>query len=464
MLQNFGPFVSLQRVLEEGGVLAVIGLFLVVTLSLIIVAARQRRLAIYILLASMALSLLGEPFHSVFDLVRWLMVFVLVPMGLPGIVRMGWLYWLLWINALLSAMFIVRSPNGLYSLQMFILLAATLIGYAGCLAQVVKTPSDLGRLFRVFGGLGLVVGLVSVGMFVMGRGTEDVRFSGVGVSPGQLSLVSAILMCFCVWLAIHGSGRLIRGFWTVVTGLLGISMVLSTQRTGILLAVVALTYYMARKINRQTLRRLGLMASLAAIVFIGLMLISPERRSYIFLRFSGGESGLGATSGRADIWRAGLTACMEKPLTGTGTGSDMIESWQLTGHSFHNAYLAVWYNSGLVGLILFMTAVLGTFWQARRLSKRLGGEEGGDAMRILAGLILGIMASGFFERALAGNASLLVAVVLLTMVSARALKYYTQQYSYAEDVEIYYDEASGSWKYLETLPGGTGSYSMDREL
>lgn len=460
MLQNYGPFSRVTNIMETAGHFGLILLGVVILLCVAIILTRQHFIAICALLVAMILSLLGEPLHSMFDIARWIMVFMLIPMGLAGIFQLGAMYWLLWVNAILSIIFMYASPHLLWSVQMSSLLLAMLIGYTGSLIKVVQAPNDLLRLFHFFGVLGLVLGLINIGLFAGGYGTEAARFGGVGVSPGQLSMVFGILVCFCVWLSDQGRNALIRGFWIVVAGLLVISIVLSTQRTGILLAVVSLIYYLVQKPNKQTLRRIGLMVVLSALLISGLMLISSERREYIFQRFAGEASGLGATSGRVDIWKTGLSACMKQPLTGHGAGSDTIQSQLLMGHSFHNAYLSIWYNSGIFGVGTVMLVLFGTFWQASRLSKLLRNETMGSEMRLLAGLVLGIIASGFFERALAGNANLLVAIVLLTLVATRTLKNYVLLSPFGDDQVAHYATDSDMLvypndpqdKYLESEP------------
>ncbi len=83
---------------------------------------------------------------------------------------------------------------------------------------------------------------------------------------------------------------------------------------------------------------------------------------------------------RVVIWRQIAEQTLEAPILGRGAGMTHVlapvinktlpaERFPITGHP-HNVFLQTWFELGLVGALLLMTAGLGVLWRVRRLGRQ----------------------------------------------------------------------------------------------
>ena len=113
---------------------------------------------------------------------------------------------------------------------------------------------------------------------------------------------------------------------------------------------------------------------MAVIVLVGL--IPP-----VFTRLIGVFSGDSSTEFRIGLWKAAFTAIGEKPLFGGGLG-DFYTIYQsvvqrhpalyqgVTQFGSHNSYLQLSAETGILGGLLFICAVLSLVWAGVRLARR----------------------------------------------------------------------------------------------
>lgn len=223
------------------------------------------------------------------------------------------------------------------------------------------------------------------------------------------NLLAAVLVLFLplpvVW--IRTSRRLShRLFWSLCAGLMAVGILLSGSRSGTLgFAVVGLWAVWS---SRDRLRAVAVMVALA-VVLLG---FGPEEwrarvgtMAYAVTGQQAPETRTGDVTNwenRVLIWRAGMEAVKENPLLGTGPGTfeEAHKRYQdpflWTGgrrwKEAHNAYLRVWVEMGLVGLVAFLGLLISVVrrgvGELRRLrSLRVG--FGQDAL-LLGGMLAGL--------------------------------------------------------------------------
>ena len=82
-----------------------------------------------------------------------------------------------------------------------------------------------------------------------------------------------------------------------------------------------------------------------------------------------------STSSRFDLWAAGLRVIEQEPVTGVGLGADAVRQAVRSSQLYqgrasfvhcHNTFLQIWAEMGLLGLVPFFGAILGTMKAAAR--------------------------------------------------------------------------------------------------
>lgn len=432
----------IERVFGLWGGLGTVAVSLVILLVLILLLTQQVALLVRVVLASMLFSLLAEPFHTMFDFLRWTLVILIVPIGFLSIQEAGRSWKLLAIYGLLGAVFTFRAPDIMWSLQSSVLLLSTIFGLGLCCYRIFDTEDRVLQICKFLAVLAAIFALVNGIAFAIGF-TPGNRFAGATIRVGQLAIAGALLLPFLFWRATIAQSSLAAVPWLVLAGLSSTEIILTTQRTGMLLAFVSCGYFLLPLIRRHFSR-----ASLAIIVSgfllgVGLLLAGPEHREFLLTRLIGkGDSG-DFLGNRGALWRLGFNLCMESPILGSGIGSDAIAALDYGNVTFHNAYLGIWYNSGIFGLLALVAAMIFAIGRARRVIQSELHPATQMAARAMAAMLLGIMPAVFFERSLAGASNLMVGLLLLAVACIDCL------YRLTVEARVYDDAGTESehWGY-----------------
>lgn len=178
--------------------------------------------------------------------------------------------------------------------------------------------------------------------------------------------------------------RQIPIFWLLVLGILGFAVIFSRGRGGLLGTVLGVTIVFVALAPRR-LRILS--ALLVVVVAAGLLASNPGYiEEYLFKgKFSIDQLldiGLTErsidrlTSGRSEIWIAGIEAIEDAPWTGLGlgqTGSIVDETGADIGTHLHNLYLNTAAQSGIVSgifILICMGYIVMHYWGVVRRSQR----------------------------------------------------------------------------------------------
>jgi O-antigen ligase len=172
-------------------------------------------------------------------------------------------------------------------------------------------------------------------------------------------------------------------------GLLGVGMYISMSRTGLvsMMAVISVLLYRMRA-RRQIV--------VAMVVLLALSAAMPDR----FYRRIGavftGEDSTG--SGRTAIWEIGFEALDRFGVFGAGLANfpevynlDIISGRK--GMNAHNAYLGLWVELGIIGLVLLLGGVCAHLLAAQ-WARRAGG--GGIVLAAIEAACVGNLVAAFF--------------------------------------------------------------------
>jgi O-antigen ligase len=342
---------------------------------------------------------------------------------IPALPVALWLIFLGWAG--LSTFWAIDQKLGWQQFQVAAPLIVLLLAAATVPADEVDL--DVLRLSMIVGGI--IVGAYAFILLVAGTalpehgtgGTE--RFSLTGTGETNPNILAASLLLPLVLsverILLGGSRWWGPGTWRFL-GMAGaffmvLALLLTGSRGGLIAAAIgfSLTLMYAGRLPaaRPWIRRTIL--AVAAIALSGPTAFAVARL------FGGGDQGPDiraipaiqrivdpetGSSGRAQIWTAGLTACRVHCAVGAGLDNfsaafDQTYAFSAAsknlerGQAAHNVYLAVAVEGGLVGLTLFFLALLAE-WRALR-APYLASKT--PAFRAA---LVGLLAANFFLSAL----------------------------------------------------------------
>lgn len=242
------------------------------------------------------------------------------------------------------------------------------------IAWLVRKPGDFRLFMRGMVLAGLAVAAVALSNKAQGIGlVEGTRVTigrdigSVLGDPNDLSLVLLFPLSFAASLTLLPSGRLDRIFGVVGSCAI-IAAIIATQSRGGLLGMVTvfgvIGYRMVK--NKMLLIVAGVVALAVLFAVAG-----------ISSRASGGahEEGIDESAmGRIHAWNAAVSMAVRRPLTGVGLDNFVpnyffySDHWDGMNHAVHSTWFGVLGETGLPGLIVFITMIAMT---ARSLLRTL---------------------------------------------------------------------------------------------
>ena len=283
--------------------------------------------------------------------------------------------------------------------------------------QVIALQLPNRQQFQLFTdiikNIGFVLIASSACMWLLGMnwGRGAPRFSAWSDNPNTLGLMLAPVLTILFANVLQRRRR-----WTWIDApflLVGLFVLAETQaRASILwVATAAAALLFGRRIRPLTL----------CFVLCGLVLAlnfhhQIESFAVVVLRHREEHATADLLSGRMEQWNLGLSLFAKQPWFGYGFGMSqpLIEAYDWVfisteGDAFHNSYLTILVETGLVGLVVsggfFLLSALGGFVTIQR-AQGLSREEW-VSMALPWAMTCGALAHGFFESWLfsAGNAN-----------------------------------------------------------
>jgi O-antigen ligase len=258
----------------------------------------------------------------------------------------------------------------------------------------------------------------------LGR-TQGVRFTAWTDNPNTLALLLApTLVILMAEVLSRCPGWLWRSLPFLVTGAFLLTAT-ESRASELWVLVAALGFYAFRQ-------GAALSFGLASVVLTFGSLYWNEITSLIFgaVKRDDLKQAADVLSGRSEIWPLGLKLFGDQPVFGHGIGSSQTilsnYEWlfyESQGHHFHNSYLTIAVETGVMGLIAVGFVLAMSFAGSALRAKRAHGDSWAIwPWRALPwALVAGALAHAFFETWLlsAGNANMILIWTCIILLQER---------------------------------------------
>jgi O-antigen ligase len=332
------------------------------------------------------------------------------------------------------------DPN---STRLVLVQMSTLLIYFAATLVFVDTPHRLQLLVRtitVFGFLLAILGLsqsftspTKVYWFrELNQSTAFGPFINRHHFAGYMELTIALPLGLLFAGAVDKEKRIIYLF---VAGLMGVALVMTASRGGIISLVAEIFFLMIvtaiwRKPSerrrkkthrfRYLLGRLGMTGALLVALFLGVVLLGGE---FSINRFIDSVNTSDPTTGRAHFWSVTLDIIKAHPYLGTGLGAfGVIYTKYDTRNGLyrleqaHNDYLQVLSDAGIIGALLAFSFVALLFWKAISRAHSRDDFRRGVALAALSGCFA-VLVHSFFDFTLHTTSNALLFLVLAALAT-----------------------------------------------
>jgi len=332
------------------------------------------------------------------------------------------------------------DPN---STRLVLVQLATLLIYFAATLVFVDTPHRLQLLVRtitIFGFLLAILGLsqsftspTKVYWFrELNQSTAFGPFINRHHFAGYMELTIALPLGLLFAGAVDKEKRIIYLF---VAGLMGVALVMTASRGGIISLVAEIFFLMIvtaiwrkpserrRKTKhrfRFVLGRLGMTGALLVALFLGVVLLGGE---FSINRFIDSVNTDDPTTGRAHFWSVTLDIIKAHPYLGTGLGAfGVIYTKYDTRNGLyrleqaHNDYLQVLSDAGIIGALLAFSFVALLFWKAISRAHSRDDFRRGVALAALSGCFA-VLVHSFFDFTLHTTSNALLFLVLAALAT-----------------------------------------------
>lgn len=216
-----------------------------------------------------------------------------------------------------------------------------------------QQPQKVVRLILQCFGIILTASYISIFIFP-GRAFHSGRFQGILQNPNGLAVLCAMLLPLSLWRVLE------TGKNKTLFILMLISLFLAASRGSIIASVLSLGYLILLSSNKQ--RSLIFFASLS-FFFIFAWAIDTLARPF-FLNYIRVET-IPTGAGRFEVWPIAIDLILDRPFFGYGFGIEdkLIQLKRIVllhhpGGYFHNSYLGLVLQLGIMGFVLFFLPLL----------------------------------------------------------------------------------------------------------
>ncbi len=205
------------------------------------------------------------------------------------------------------------------------------------------------------------------GGFVHTMGVD--RLTGTtsaGGDPNALAATMAISIPVAVAAALYFRSKLVQlGLWGLSAGMVYL-IAITGSRGGLLafLGVLVGAFLFARQ--------KALVATVAIVVLVGGWFMLPDQYQDRYATLVDAEDMNDTSSGRIDIWEAGLSMIVNRPILGVGAGAFR---WAAASGAFgygrfmqaHNLFIQIAATTGLIGLFVWLAFAYNFYGRLRRI-------------------------------------------------------------------------------------------------
>jgi probable O-glycosylation ligase (exosortase A-associated) len=232
-------------------------------------------------------------------------------------------------------------------------------------SNVVDDIDRAQKFLAVFAAASIIPAVGALWSFAHGQHlVEGTRASWLGTfgDPNDLAYHLATGVAVALGARRLESRHGIRLLWAVGIGIMLVAILFTQSRGGLITTGVVLTLYVLHTVKRTR----EAVPIVAVVIFAALVAPSATwQRASTTLAYEDDASALG----RIDAWNTGKGIFAERPFAGVGLGS-FIVAWAEyapgnagPARAPHNTFVEVLAETGLVGFVLFLTALaLGLVW------------------------------------------------------------------------------------------------------
>ena len=227
----------------------------------------------------------------------------------------------------------------------------------------------------VFGAYVSVIDTISNYLAGISRGSTP-RYAASGFNANGMAMVLVLGLPLAWYLAVSlqsdnsKTERILRIINFVYIPAAVFAILLTSSRTALFSIIPIAWFILSSFVRMKPITRLLLAVGLIAALYV----IQPLVPQTSIDRLATTEEELteGDLSGRAEIWREGKEVFWDYPILGTGGGT-FKEVVAFKDKTAHNMYLTLLVETGLLGLLLFLSVVILAVYHVRYLPK---GEAG----------------------------------------------------------------------------------------
>lgn len=372
---------------------------------------RKKRLFFVLIVCSFVFSeVLLRGFSEIAFAIRYVSITVLVSLGITQFVRRfregldaiqicGLIY--------IAWSFINLCVNGFdsTSLAMLPMQLAIVLGFLFGFKSIYGDYRSISDICMVLAWLGVFMTFFHILSLVMvSKPFLEGRFRSAFIYPTNFANAYVLLFVSMVWLAFRETRVLVKtATWCLV--LVGFSLLfLSGTRNSLLVFAVVLPIF-------------AIVWKMKVPFFAVLAIVAIGVIGYVFLRESETVGFLGerfvrfSAKTRLEIWRLSWEYIKAKPFIGYGLGKELdvlagsLARWELVNP--HNAYLGIWMQTGLIGLVSMLVIYFVTMFRGvKMLMGKIMQESNKEMIVLPVALLIGLFIAGFFEENLSSRSSI----------------------------------------------------------
>ena len=332
------------------------------------------------------------------------------------------------------------DPN---STRLVLVQLATLLIYFAATLVFVDTPHRLHVLVRTIMIFGFCLALFGLTQSFtsptkvywireLNQSTAFGPFINRHHFAGYMELTIALPLGLLFAGAVDKEKRLLYLF---VAGLMGVALVMTTSRGGIISLVAEILFLVAvtaiwrkpsdKRLTRSgRLKRIGARAGMATALlvglFLGVVLLGGE---FSINRFIDSVNTDDPTTGRSHFWAVTLDLIKAHPYVGTGLGAYGVVYTQYDSRNglfrleqAHNDYLQVLSDAGIIGGVLAFSFVVLLFYKGIVRAKSRDDFRRGVALASLSGCFA-VLVHSFFDFTLHTTSNALLFLVLAALAT-----------------------------------------------
>lgn len=256
---------------------------------------------------------------------------------------------------LFSCFFSLETTYSLSRLISFVLITLTCYNY-------FLSLKDREEMFVAIKLMGIIFLIYEILNFIFIGSSMGGRSRGITGNPNSLGVWSNIAFLFAIYFFLNVKTKRSKCFMVILMVISVLTAIASGSRTYTIAILLNIFFATQLLLTRKTRVWFWLIAILS-------ILIGFSAFKGILMNIQGINRLLTEGRDRGDIWDAGLKLVREKPLLGWGYGISQqlntqeylgyIDGYTSYGMAFHNSFLTVLIETGLVGLF-FIVMLIGS--------------------------------------------------------------------------------------------------------